>query len=277
MLEQLINTFGPSGYESGVAELVRRELKTEPPDHIGNRTVHTVGTKRSKIAIAVAMDTPGFVVTSKDKSSGRLKVAKVGNLNVTPPHRMRFWDNTIGIYLEDNSIDIRENAVIDVGDMAIPDEPYFTIDTRFSGFGAGVRSTVSILIDILKTYDSTLTGLFTTMSEVGGRGLNIALGESDFDTILYIGMSSEAELGSGPALNLLDISPNVLNKFKSFADTLPFQPDVTQSPITKIMAKYVSQSAYIAIPVRGLKSPIETVDSTDIEKVEKLILAYLNS
>ena len=111
LIEKLINTPGPSGYESQIREVVRAEVETFADeikvDALGNLIVRknpTSGLSLSKpghgqkIMLAGHMDEIGVIVTHIDEN-GFMRFSKLGGVfpRYVPGGRVRFLDGTLGV------------------------------------------------------------------------------------------------------------------------------------------------------------------------------------
>lgn len=104
LLKKLTQTFGVSGYEKAVRELIREEVRDYGDemmtDAIGNLIVFKKGKgeHKKKIMVAAHMDEIGVQVT-KLEANGHIKVKSLGFLwvNTTYMNRVRFRDGRVGI------------------------------------------------------------------------------------------------------------------------------------------------------------------------------------
>lgn len=85
LLQELVNAFGPSGYEKAIRNILHRELKKHV-DHVhvdkfGNLIGHKKGVG-SKVMLAAHMDEIGLMV-KKITEDGHLHLAAVGGVDVT--------------------------------------------------------------------------------------------------------------------------------------------------------------------------------------------------
>ena len=95
LLQQLTETFGPSGYEDNVRKLVRAEVKSLADeikvDALGNLIVRKKPAKQTKdtkkIMIAAHMDEIGVMVTHVD-NNGFVRFTGIGGVY---PRNLKIW------------------------------------------------------------------------------------------------------------------------------------------------------------------------------------------
>ena len=241
-LNMLNDTFGPSGREAGVREVIADlakpfcdEMRT---DVMGNLICHKKG-EGKRIMFAAHMDSLGLMVTHLEKE-GQLRFDKIGWL---PPDQLvgtpvRFENGVKGVVyhdeLEDSAklklsdmfIDIgatsAEEAATHVkpGDMAV-------YDTRISvGMNETIiapymdnRSGCVVLLmamEMLKKSVNDLYFVFTVQEEVGLRGARVAANRIQPDIAVVLEGTTCADvpgvkehevstiLGKGPAISFAD-------------------------------------------------------------------------
>jgi len=89
LLKQLAESFGPSGFEDSVRDIVRSELTPICDKVWENRMGNIIGFKkgsaknsdRKKIMLAAHIDEIGFIINHVDKKTGFLKFVPVGGFN----------------------------------------------------------------------------------------------------------------------------------------------------------------------------------------------------
>ena len=102
LIRKLTESFGPSGYESAVRELITSELPRGVEtrvDPMGSLIVHKKGTGGGKrVMLAAHMDEIGVCITHVDQK-GFLRFGSVGGVRLLPllGGRVRFADGTIGV------------------------------------------------------------------------------------------------------------------------------------------------------------------------------------
>lgn len=241
-LQTLNASFGPSGDEGEIADLISRlaapyadEVRT---DVMGNVICHKRGTG-PKVMFAAHMDSLGFVVTYIEQE-GFLRVAALGGINAkriihTP---VRFKNGVRGtvcadmgvetdkITMDDLYLDIgassREEAegLICLGDIAVYDTPV----TNMNGFYISpylddrICCAVQLMaMEQLGETNNDLYFVFTTQEELGLRGARTAAYgiDPDFGIVLDVTGSNDTPKtkrtdssvqGKGAAIKAMDHS-----------------------------------------------------------------------
>ena len=241
LIQELVETTGPSGYESGVRDLIRS--KVEPladelhVDALGN-LVATKGEIKSggkKIMLAAHMDEIGIIATHIDEH-GFVRFTTSGGVRrqTCIGGRVRFLDGTQGVisydYLGDVNklptfnqmfIDVGANSRADcpvrVGDVAAFDRPFSSYGDRLVSKAMDDRIGAAVLIETLRLLKKTPNQVFFVFSvqeEVGLRGATTAAYGLDPDLGIAIdvtrsgdtpkGVKMDVSLGAGPAVKVRD-------------------------------------------------------------------------
>ena len=102
IIKQLVEAYGPSGYEGQVTdiitELVKDYVDELTTDVLGNLIAVKKGTSGKKVMFSAHTDEIGFVITHID-DKGFLRFSNVGGLNILTlvGGRVRFANGTIGV------------------------------------------------------------------------------------------------------------------------------------------------------------------------------------
>ena len=126
LTKQLVETWGPSGYEHRIRELIRQEVAELADetyvDGLGN-LICRVGSGGKKVLIAAHMDEIGLMANYQEPESGYLRFSSLGGLrnDTLNGNRVQFEDGTIGVI-----------ALQDGGGKALSD---FYIDVQADGGG----------------------------------------------------------------------------------------------------------------------------------------------
>lgn len=102
LTKKLVETWGPSGYEHRIREVIREEVKDLADeiwvDGLGN-LICRVGSGGKKILIASHMDEIGLMTNYQEPESGFLRFTNIGGLqtNTLNGNRVLFEDGTIGV------------------------------------------------------------------------------------------------------------------------------------------------------------------------------------
>ena len=241
LIKRLVETVGPSGYETAVRELVRAEIAGLADeirvDALGNLIVRK-GQKTEgglRVMLSAHMDEIGIIATHVDEH-GFVRFTTVGGVR---PHtciggRVRFLNGTPGlIYMEKTEspeklpsfeqlfIDVGASSPascpVKVGDVAAFDRPFMDLNGRLVSKAMDDRISVSVMIEALRAMKSSpheIYFVFSTQEEVGLRGATTAAYGVDPDIALSVdvtlvgdtpkGIRMEVSLGKGPTVKVRD-------------------------------------------------------------------------
>jgi len=245
LLQKLTETFGPSGYEDRVRELVRAEVKPLADDvrvdALGNLIVRKGPTRGSKdtekIMIAAHMDEIGLIVSHVDEK-GFVRFSPIGTVlrRYVLGGRVRFLNGTQGVIgydrldnfnelptLDKVYIDVgatgRKDCPVKIGDVAAFDRAYTEFGDRLVAKSMDDRVGVLIAIETLRALKSTpydVYFVFTTQEEVGTRGAATSAYGVDPDVGIALdvtpsgdtpnALKMEMALGKGPCIKIQDVS-----------------------------------------------------------------------
>lgn len=243
LLQQLTETFGPSGYEENVRKLIEAEVKPLADeikvDALGSLIVRkkpAKGSKNSrKIMIAAHMDEIGLMVSHIDEK-GFVHFMPIGGVfrKYVVGGRVRFLNGTHGVLGYDNLSNVNELPTLDkvyidvgatskkdcpvqVGDVAAFDRPYIEMGDRLVAKSMDDRVGVLVAIEALRALASTphdVYFVFTTQEEVGTRGAGTSAYGVDPDLGIAVdvtptadtpnGLKMEMALGKGPCIKIQD-------------------------------------------------------------------------
>lgn len=241
LIKKLVETVGPSGYETRIREVVRAEVEKlgdeTRSDVMGNLIVRKG--KKSKdglrIMLSAHIDEIGVMVTHVDKN-GFARFTTIGGVR---PHtcygsRVRFLNGTAGVIggekldspnqvhsFEKLFIDVGascpEDSPVKIGDVAAFDRVFEDLGGRMVSKAMDDRVCVAILIETLRNIKNTpheLHFVFSTQEEVGVRGATTAAYGIDPDLGLAVdvtgtgdtprGAVMDVKLGAGPAIKVKD-------------------------------------------------------------------------
>ncbi|MBQ9532058.1 MAG: M20/M25/M40 family metallo-hydrolase [Eubacterium sp.] len=231
--------------------------------------------------------------------SGEIK----GIISTIPPHLQKDGDEKKIVDIEDVSIDIgldKEVAekIVSLGDR-VTFRRNFTelLGTQVSSSVLDDRSGIAAIIlalEELKDVNAKITVMFSCQEEVNMTGSKTGPFGKNIDEAIAVDVSfgysplckkSECkELGKGA---MIGISP-ILDKNMSHSlievakeNNIPYQLEVMGGGRTGTNADAITVSesgiktALISIPEKYMHSPIEIVDTRDVESVAKLIAAYV--
>jgi putative aminopeptidase FrvX len=243
LIEKLITTPGPSGYESQIREVVRAEVEAFADeikvDALGNLIVRKSPTTESaaskKIMLAGHMDEIGIIATHIDEN-GFIRFSNIGGVypRYAPGGRVRFLSGALGVIgtelvsdahkvpaLDKMFIDVgatsREDCPIKVGDVAVFERPFSDLGKRLVSKAMDDRISVAVMVEALRHLKKTpheLYFVFTVQEEVGVRGATTAAFGIAPDLGLAVdvtltgdtpkGIKMEVSLGKGPAVKVKD-------------------------------------------------------------------------
>lgn len=241
LIKKLVETVGPSGYESTIREVVRAEVERYADeirvDAMGNLIVKK-GVKKDgglRVMLSAHIDEIGVMVTHVDKK-GFARFTTIGGVR---PHtcygsRVRFMDGTAGVIggerldnanhvhaIEAMFIDVgassAEDCPVKIGDVAAFDRPFEDLGKRLISKAMDDRVCAAVLIETLKQVQNSpheLYFVFSTQEEVGLRGATAAAYSIDPDLGIASdvtmtgdtprGVKMEVSLGKGPAIKVKD-------------------------------------------------------------------------
>lgn len=243
LIQKLVESIGPSGYESSVRDLVKSEIGSSASqfevDALGNLIVR-VGKKSAgglRVMLAAHMDEIGVIATHIDEN-GFIRFTTVGGVSPRTCYggRVIFVNGTRGVIggdrpdspaamhtIEQLFIDVgatsRENCPVKVGDFAAFDRPFLDLGDRLVAKSMDDRIAVAVLVETIhqlkgKQTPHELVFVFSTQEEVGLRGATTAAFGVDPDLGLSVdvtgvgdtpkGATMEVSLGKGPAVKVRD-------------------------------------------------------------------------
>lgn len=201
LLQQLTETFGPSGYEDNVRALVRAEVESLADevrvDALGSLIARKKPSKPGggtrKIMIAAHMDEIGLIVSHVDEK-GFVRFSPIGTVfrRYVPGGRVRFLNGTKGVIgfdrldnrnelptLDKVYIDVgatnKKDCPVRIGDVAAFERPFMEMGNRLVAKSMDDRVGVLVAIETLRALKEQSTPhdlyfVFTTQEEVGTRG-----------------------------------------------------------------------------------------------------------
>jgi endoglucanase len=290
LIQKLVETTGPSGYETEVRNLVIDEIE----DHVDKYEVDDLGnliTYKGKkedegitVMLAAHLDEIGIIVTHVDEN-GFARFTTIGGVRPrnTAGGRVRFLNGVSGV----------------IGMEGEPGPQTFEdYGERIVSKALDDRIGVAVLIETLKKLDggpNRIVGVFTVQEEVGVRGataaaygvdpdLGIAIdvtksGDTPKDDTIYVG------LGKGPAIKVKDrgmiSDPRVVTWMEAGAKRvkIPYQLEILLTGSTDARAIQTSRAGVpagcVSIPCRYVHTPSEMVDLNDVQNAVKLLVSLL--
>lgn len=241
LIQKLVETIAPSGYETPIRELILGEIKDAADevrvDALGNLVVRK-GQKSpagKRIMLAAHMDEIGLIATHVDEN-GFVRFSTIGGVR---PHtlyggRVRFLNGTAGVIggerlenmervhsFEKLFIDVgatsKEDCPVRVGDVAAFERPFLDLGKRLVAKSMDDRISVAVMIETLRQLSQSpheIYFVFSTQEEVGVRGATTAAFGVDPEIGVAVdvtatgdtpkGMKMAVALGKGPAIKVKD-------------------------------------------------------------------------
>jgi tetrahedral aminopeptidase len=241
LIQKLVETTSPSGYEAPIRAVVRAEVEPLADEVYVDALGNLIARKGSampggqKIMLSAHMDEIGVIATHIDEN-GFVRFTTIGGVR---PHtcyggRVRFLNGTAGVIgmerptdpsklptFEQMFIDVgvssRKDCPVKVGDVAAFERPFADLGDRLVSKAMDDRISVAVLIETLRQLKSTphtLFFVFSVQEEVGLRGATTAAFGVDPDIGISVdvtgtgdtpkGSKMEVSLGKGPAIKVRD-------------------------------------------------------------------------
>lgn len=241
LLKRLLETFGPSGHEETIREVIREEIKDYADevrvDALGNLIAVKKGSGK-RIMVASHMDEIGIMVTSIDEN-GFLRFTNIGGVSPFTAlyQRVMFADGTMGVVgmeklddmkdlaLDKMFIDIgassKEEAMkkVNIGDVACFYAPFIQDGDYIMAKSMDDRIGCYVAIEALKALKDCTNEVyfvFTVQEEVGLRGAKTAAYGIDPDMGIAIDVTAtgdtpkaktmDVKMGKGTAIKVKDNS-----------------------------------------------------------------------
>ena len=240
LIQKLVETPAPSGYEAKVRELIRAEITPLVDevrvDALGNLIARKgrAGPHGMKIMLSAHMDEIGLIVTHVDEN-GFVRFTLLGGVQARnlPGGRVRFMNGAMGVIgqqyhsesggsgFEDMFIDVgaknRKDCPVRLGDVAVFERPFIELGDRLIAKSMDDRIGVAVVIETLRQLDSTpheISCAFSVQEEVGLRGAATAAFGIDPHLGLAVDVTAtgdtpkdakmDVSLGKGPAVKVRD-------------------------------------------------------------------------
>ena len=243
LIQKLVETPGPSGFEYKIRDAIREEIGDAADsirvDALGN-LIATKGTKTDagmRVMVSAHMDEIGLMVTHVDEN-GFIRFTSIGGVSPLTciGGRVLFMNGTRGVIgmegLDAGKMPKLSNLFIDVGAMGKNDSPvkigdvcgferpFMDLGKRIVAKSLDDRIAAAIAIEVLKQLKSTpheVHFVFSTQEEVGIRGASTAAYGIDPDVGIAVDVTRSGDtphpaakmvtaLGNGPAIKVRDSS-----------------------------------------------------------------------
>ncbi len=242
LLQNLTQTFSPSGYEDTIRGLIRAEVEPLADevrvDSLGNliaRKGPSAGSKGGrKIMVAAHMDEIGLIVSHID-GNGFVRFAPIGTVFGRYLLGGRVLNGTQGLvgydrlekFMETPSADkifldvgatSPKDCPVKIGDVAAFEQPFIDLGRRVVAKSLDNRAGVLVTIEALRALKSTpneVYFVFTAQEEVGSRGAVTAAFGLEPEIAIAVDVTPagdtpdahklEVALGKGPAVKIRDV------------------------------------------------------------------------
>jgi tetrahedral aminopeptidase len=234
LIQRLVETVGPSGYEAQIRNVIREEI--EPlvddmrVDNLGNLIARTgeSNSEALKIMLSAHVDEIGLIATHID-DSGFIRFLPIGGVrpHSCPGGRVRFLDGLEGVIgvehlanmprvsssntvpgFEQMFIDVgvsqRKDCPVRVGDMAVFDRSFLDMGERLVSKAMDDRIGAAVLIESLRWMKDhsirlphQLFFVFSVQEEVGLRGAMTAAFGVDPDLGLAVDVTASGDTPKG--------------------------------------------------------------------------------
>jgi putative aminopeptidase FrvX len=241
LIQKLIETTGPSGYENQIREVIRAEVSALAGelrvDALGNLIISKgqPAPAGSSIMLSAHMDEIGLIATHIDEN-GYVRFTTIGGVrrHTCLGGRVRFLNGVPGVIgserlddpnklptFEQMFIDVgavdRASCPVSIGMVAAFDRPFASAGDRVIGKAMDDRIGVAVLIETLRRLPASprqVFFVFSVQEEVGLRGATTAAYGLDPAVGIAVdvtgtgdtpkGSKMEVSLGKGPAIKIRD-------------------------------------------------------------------------
>jgi len=239
LIQKLVETVSPSGYEAPIRSVIRAEIEGLADhvkvDALGSLLVRKGQTGGKRIMLSAHMDEIGIIATHVDEN-GFVRFTTIGGVrpNTCLGGRVRFLNGTQGVIGAERQedpgkmltfpqmfIDVgatsRKDCPVKVGDVAAFERPFADMGKRLVSKAMDDRISVAVLIETMRQLKSTpheVYFVFSTQEEVGLRGATTAAYGVDPDLGIAVDVTGTGDtpkgavmavgLGKGPAIKVRD-------------------------------------------------------------------------
>ena len=233
LIQKLVETPGPSGYEAQVRALVRAEIEPLADgvrvDNLGNLIVRKgqKGPDGLRIMLAAHIDEIGLIVTHIDER-GFARLLPVGGVRpaTCPGNRVRFLNGAAGVIgierlsdpnkvpafdqlFIDLGVSSRNECPVRVGDIAVFERPYQELGQRLVAKALDDRIGVAVLVETLRQLNALespgpheVLFVFSVQEEVGVRGATTAAYGIDPDLGLAVDITGTGDTPKSPNMEV---------------------------------------------------------------------------
>lgn len=243
LIQKLVETQGPSGYEAQIRSVVRKEIESFADeihvDALGNLIVRKGKGSAAgiKVMLAAHIDEIGVMVSQVD-AEGFVRFTTLGGVrpNTCIGGRVKFLNGVAGVISYEPMDDLTRlptfeqlyidlgysnmgDALVRIGDVGTFDRPFLDLGDRLVAKSMDDRIGTAVLVETLRKIKDTphqLFFVFSTQEEVGCRGAAGAAYGIDPDLGLSVDVTGtgdtprrtkvrmQVSLGKGPAIKVRD-------------------------------------------------------------------------
>ncbi|MCY3796264.1 MAG: M20/M25/M40 family metallo-hydrolase [Chloroflexi bacterium] len=296
LTKTLVETWGPSGYEHRIRDLIREEVAALADetwlDGLGN-LICRVGSGGKKVLIAAHMDEIGLMANYQEPESGYLRFTNLGGLrpDTLNGNRVQFEDGTVGVIaaqegggqaLSDFYIDVQNEIGGNATAVGQPAGFMREMQTRGARIVAkslddriGCVVAIEAMRRLNKSTPNELYFAFTVQEEVGLRGAKTAAQSLHPDIGIAVdvtgsgdqirGRKMQVRLGGGAAIKVHDPGLVVPVAIKNWmierceADGIPYQLELLAGGTTDASA---IQLADAGVPSGCISIPTRYLHTT---------------
>jgi tetrahedral aminopeptidase len=243
LIQKLVETPGPSGFEYQIRDVIREEIADFADDVRVDALGSLIARKGAKgedglrVMVSAHMDEIGLMATHIDEN-GFIRFTNIGGVSPLTCYggRVLFMNGTRGVIgmdglergktpkLENLFIDVgatsKEDCPVKVGDVCGFERPFTDLGKRMVAKSMDNRISAAIAIEVLKQLKSTpheVHFVFSSQEEVGLRGATTAAFGVDPDVGFALDVTRSGDtprpstkmataLGDGPAIKVRDSS-----------------------------------------------------------------------
>jgi endoglucanase len=312
ILKSLCLSFGPSGREGGVADIIIDDIEgyvdSVKVDNLGNIIAFKKGKSNKKFMISTNMDQIGVMITYIDEK-GFLRFTNVGDFDLGSMlcRKVIFKDGTEGIiagsgendlYIDIGASDKNEaEKVLSVGDFGVFKTDMGSVGNLVSGI-QGNRIGCFVLMDAIKkavSPENDMYYVFTVQKEKykGGAmtsayevGPDIAIILDTVGTKDSLGFEKNTpEIRKGAVIKIkesdlvynIDFRNDIAHIAKE--NKINMQMGIFEDEKSEALEVLKSRSGVtiggIAIPARYINTPCETVSMDDVDNTINLIVKLI--
>ena len=232
------------------------------------------------------------------------KTVLTGVICSTPPHLLTAAQKESGVEIKKLAVDIGMTHDEAVASVTIGDRILFLpnanrlLGTRISGSGFDDRCGIAVVYRVLealhdKLHHCKLAIQCSVQEEVGGSGAKTAAFQTDADLAIavdvgfgsdpYCDKTETIELGKGPSIGISPVLDRTLTRelvAVAQKHQIPYQHDVmggrTGTNADQIqLSRGGIRTALLSIPLRSMHTPVEVIDTVDIDETARLLIAFI--